>query len=92
MPDDAFHTSVQFALDCFSGEELRVAHDVFLDSARFGDIHQRIAQNKCQPIPAQQRGAKAVSRAVVIFVGLEFRVGTDDFKVVVFQDGDLGFV
>ncbi|GCV20806.1 hypothetical protein HmCmsJML025_03605 [Escherichia coli] len=92
MPDNAFfHTRVQLALNRFGGEELRVAHDVFLDAARFGYIHQRIAQDKCQPIPAQQRGAEAVCRAVVIFVGLKFRVGADHFQVVVFQDGDFGF-
>lgn len=92
MPDNAFfHASVQFTLNCFGGEELRVTHDVFLDAARFGDVHQRIAQDKCQPIAAQQRGAKAVGRAVVIFVGLKFRVGADHFQIVVFQNGDFGF-
>ena len=55
MPDNAFSDAVvEFVLNGFGGEQLRVTHDMLLQAVRFVYIGHGILQDESQPIAAKQ--------------------------------------
>jgi len=92
VPDDALaDTVLKHADDRLGGEDLRVAHDVFLDPLFGADIGKGEFQQEGEAVAGEERGAEAVGGRVRVFVSGELVRVFDAGEVGIGEDEVLGF-
>ena len=87
VPDDSFLGAVlNRSLNCSSGKELRISHDVLLDPLLFFNISESVFQKHRQSVFRKQRSQHSVRWVMRVLVGNEFRRMLDRQKIIVFKN------